>query len=122
MPCTVVYNKLSFFSQHPRSVPSTHILFYIPESLRWPLRLRVVMVTLKLNQSFHNPIVCPIILLSYNVLMVLGKEPEEGEIHEMTIRPSEMASDATPASAVSTQSVVSQAIGAASTSALAFQV
>jgi hypothetical protein len=56
------------------------------------------------------------------VLTVLGKEPEEGEIHEMKSGPSEMASDATPASAVLTQPVVSQAIGAASTSALASQV
>ena len=56
------------------------------------------------------------------MLTFLGKELEEDETHEMTVRPSEMASDATPASAVLTQPVVSQAIGAASTSALASQV
>jgi hypothetical protein len=50
--------------------------------------------------------------VSQKVLTSLGKEVGGGEIHEMAIRPSEMSS-ASRASALLTQPVVSQAIGAA---------
>ena len=78
------------------------------------------MVTLKLNESFHNLIVGAII--SLRLQSADGsrkKEPEEGEIHETTIRPSEMASGSPQVSAILTQPVVPQAIGTASISALA---
>jgi hypothetical protein len=74
------------------------------------------MVTLKLNKKSCNLIVRQMILLSLRLLMVLGKELGGAEIHEMTIRPSEIGSGSSQGSAVLAQPFVSHAIGASSIS------
>ena len=75
------------------------------------------MVTLKLNESSLNSVVRHVIFLATivysNVLLVLGKEPGGGKIHETTNRSSDMPSQA-PADLE--QPVISKPIGAVSVS------